>query len=111
MAIEGTNGQGCYAGDATIAEQLEWNRDTVAKYKKLAIDLGWFVVNGKRHGRAREIDIAIPSQPYAVEAAEPVADDTEAYRPIPEVKVVEVEPVEKVEDPWITYDRERGLKV
>jgi hypothetical protein len=61
MADEGTNGIGCYAGNAYIAEMLEWNRDTVAKYKTLAIELGWFVLTGKRKGRAPILDVNIPS--------------------------------------------------
>lgn len=59
-STEGTNGLGCYAGDEKLANDLDWNRDTVRKYKKLAIEIGWFVKTGARKGRAEILDIAIP---------------------------------------------------
>jgi hypothetical protein len=59
-SMEGFNGLGCYAGDDVLAKQLKWNRDTVRKYKRLALELGWFGKTGKRKGRAEVLDIAIP---------------------------------------------------
>jgi hypothetical protein len=59
-SLEGTNGLACYAGDDVLAKQLHWNRDTVAKYKKLAVELGWFIWEGERKGRAKKLNVAIP---------------------------------------------------
>ncbi len=64
MAAKGTNGLGCFASDAVIAKELQiYHRETVAKYRKLALDLGWFVWNGERRGRAKVLDISIPDGP------------------------------------------------
>jgi hypothetical protein len=71
-------GLGCYTSDATMAEYLGWNRDTVRKYKRLAIEVGWFTPNGKRHGRAIELDISRPYPRQAVEAVEPGGSRTGA---------------------------------
>lgn len=45
-----------------MALKLGWNRDTVAKYHKLALKLGLFEVTGKRHGRVMGMNVAIPSE-------------------------------------------------
>lgn len=63
MAIHGTNGLDCFASDSRMKEALGLtNRGTVAKYRKLALNLGWFVRNGKRRGRAESLDVSIPSE-------------------------------------------------
>jgi hypothetical protein len=62
MAIKGYNGLGCYASDSTIGDEIGIaNREVVSKYRRLAIDLGWFTWNGERRGRAKVLDIAIPA--------------------------------------------------
>jgi hypothetical protein len=76
MAKDGGNGLGCYTSNATIAEELEWNRDTVTKYRRLAVALGWFKPNGERHGRAKELDIAIPRDEFR---SAPVPHDPLAF--------------------------------
>ena len=61
MATYGDEGRGCFAADETIRADIDLsNRKTVAGYRHLALELGWFVSNGKRHGRAKELDISIP---------------------------------------------------
>jgi len=67
MAEHGTNGISCFASDQRIAGELKLKRDTVTKYRHLALELGWLVPTGKRHGRAEGLSIAIP--------------DPDAYRP------------------------------
>lgn len=72
IAEKGTNGLGCYAGDQVIADELDVQRNTVTKYKRLLVDeLGWLVKTGKRKGRAEVLDIAIPEPDAMVSVAEP----------------------------------------
>ncbi len=53
MAIKGTNGLDCFASDSTIAGELEiYRRGLIGNYRRLALELGWFVRTGKRRGRA-----------------------------------------------------------
>jgi hypothetical protein len=62
MAEKGSNGLDCFASDSTIAGELEiYRRGLVGNYRRLALDLGWFVRTGKRRGRAEVLSIAIPS--------------------------------------------------
>ena len=81
MATHGTNGLGCYASDARIARELGmYDYKSVSPYRNEALRLGWFTPNGKRHGRAKELDISIPSDSSEVtdtrhdSTAEVVAD-------------------------------------
>ena len=73
MAVKGTNGKGCFASDTTIGAEIGiYRREVVGHYRNFAVDLGWFVFNGKRRGRAKELDISIPAdsasaQNYALE--------------------------------------------
>ena len=61
MASHGTNGLGCFASDKTIAEEIGmYDFRSVMWYRRLAVDLGWFVWNGERRGRTKVLDIAIP---------------------------------------------------
>lgn len=61
MAVDGTNGLGCYTSDATIARQLGlYDARAVRPYRHEALRLGWFVWTGEMHGRAQVLDIAIP---------------------------------------------------
>jgi hypothetical protein len=59
MADKGTEGCGCYASDATIGREIRRDRDTVGRYRHLAIELGWFKVVGSRN-RVEILDIQIP---------------------------------------------------
>jgi hypothetical protein len=62
MAIKGRNGLGCFASDETIGKEIGIaNREVVSRYRRLAIDLGWFTWNGKRRGRAKLLDVSIPA--------------------------------------------------
>lgn len=61
QASHGRNGLGCFASDATIARELGVNRSTIAKYHKLAVDLGWFVPNGQKRNRVESLDISVPT--------------------------------------------------
>jgi len=64
QASHGHNGLGCFASDATIAKELGIaNRSVIAKYRKLAISLGWFVPNGQKRNRVEALDISVPSEP------------------------------------------------
>jgi hypothetical protein len=61
MAVKGRNGKGCFASDITIGKEIGIaRRQAVGHYRNFAIDIGWFVFNGKSQGRARELDISIP---------------------------------------------------
>ena len=61
MAIDGTNGLGCYTSDATIARQLGmYDARAVRRYRHEALRLGWFVWTGEMKGRSQVLDIAIP---------------------------------------------------
>jgi hypothetical protein len=63
MAVKGTNGLDCYASDSLIAGELEiYRRGRIGEYRRLALELGWFVRTGKRNGRAEVLSIAIPSE-------------------------------------------------
>jgi hypothetical protein len=48
MAIKGTNELNCFASDATIGKEVGIaNREVVAKYRRLATELGWLTPNGR----------------------------------------------------------------
>lgn len=88
MAVKGTNGLDCYAGDETIRAELGiYHRDTVTKYRHAAIELGWLESNGKPHGRCQGLNIAIPTVGVTVPTAR-----TEPARPKPAVPTVEHDP-------------------
>jgi hypothetical protein len=59
MADKGTEGFGCYASDTTIGHEIRRDRDTVARYRHLALELGWFKAVG-RVNRVEILDIQIP---------------------------------------------------
>jgi hypothetical protein len=62
MAVDGTNGLGCYTSDATIADELDmYDYKSVSPYRNEALRLGWFVWTGEMHSRSRVLDIAIPA--------------------------------------------------
>lgn len=62
MASHGINGLDCFASDATVAEELGmYDYRSVRPYRLEAVKLGWFVWTGKRHGRAKVLDISIPA--------------------------------------------------
>jgi hypothetical protein len=61
MASHGANGQGCFASDPTLAEEIGLNEaKRVAPYRHEAIRLGWFALTGEEKGRVKVLDIAIP---------------------------------------------------
>ena len=61
QARNGSYGIDCFASDTRIAEELEINhRDIIAAYRKFAIELGWFVPNGRKDRRVVGLNIAIP---------------------------------------------------
>ena len=66
MAEGGSAGRDCFSSDTTIGVQLRLTRTTVAKYRHLALDLGWFTVSLKPDGTPRRqrrgdhLDIHIP---------------------------------------------------
>lgn len=98
MAEGGTNGLGCYKSDPVVAREIGIShKDTVAKYRHLAIELGWFVRTGKHKGRTEVLDISIPGiQPDAYhESAELVSDKS-----VSESKLLAETP--PVVDPWET---------
>jgi hypothetical protein len=67
FADKGDNGLNCFAGNGPISDQLECTRDTIGRYKSVAIDAGWFVGTGRKVGRSKVYDISIPSrepEPY-----------------------------------------------
>jgi hypothetical protein len=71
MAVKGTNGIECFASDALIAKELGiYHRETVAKYRHLAIELGWLVRTGHKHGRTEGLSIAVPQGMTQQEAAD-----------------------------------------
>lgn len=80
MAIKGFNGLDCYASDETIGKEIGIaNRSVVAKYRKLAIELGWFAWNGKRKGRAKVLDIAIPADAKPADTESPAEPKHDAW--------------------------------
>ncbi len=84
MSTAGTCGLECFASDATIAKDLEKYRpDTIGKYRRLALDLGWFVPSGKRIGRSKLLNITIPDEP----ASKPAEIEST-------VKLASIEPTE-----------------
>lgn len=67
FADKGDNGLSCFAGNGPISDQLECTRDTVGRYKSVAIDAGWFVDTGRKVRRSKVYNISIPSrepEPY-----------------------------------------------
>jgi hypothetical protein len=76
MAEKGANGLGCFASDATIADELDlYDYRAVSPYRNEAMRLGWFVWNGKRRGRAKVLDITIPEDGESPEIRNSPADD------------------------------------
>jgi hypothetical protein len=81
MASHGRCGLGCFASDVTIGKEIGIaNRDIVGKYRRLALDLGWFVRTGERRGRGEVLNIAMSSDveetPVIVDTSD-IEDDTE----------------------------------
>jgi hypothetical protein len=63
MAQSGSAGIDCFKSDATIAAEIGiYHRGDIAKYRRCALGLGWFIVV-KCVGRARHLDIQIPNEP------------------------------------------------
>ena len=61
QARDGSYGLNCFASDTRIARELEIKqRGRIAPYRRLVLELGWFVPNGKRDRRVVGLDIAIP---------------------------------------------------
>jgi hypothetical protein len=61
LAIHGTLGLDCYASDTLLAREIGISRRHLAKYRRVAVALGWFKPNGKRGNRVEHLDISIPS--------------------------------------------------
>lgn len=60
MAEGGRNGIDCYKSDATIAEEIGvYHRQDIAKYRKAAVELGWFRQT-RIENRVWHMDINIP---------------------------------------------------
>jgi hypothetical protein len=62
MVWHGSLGKGCHASDGTIARESGMKRDTVSKYRRLALELGWFKLNGRVVNRVPSVDIAFPDE-------------------------------------------------
>lgn len=63
LARSGTLGIDCFKSNRVIAEELEIiHREKLTAYRRFAVSVGWFVENGKRHGRVMGLDIAIPAE-------------------------------------------------
>lgn len=104
IAPKGRNGIGLFVSDGFIARQLQLgHRETVSKYRHLAIELGWLTLTGKNHNRVKEVSISFPDEACNPPVNEPVAASVgEVFQPEP----VEPEPYkspvipERTEDPW-----------
>ena len=63
IAPKGRNGIGLFVSDGFIARQLQLgHRETVSKYRHLAIELGWLTLTGKNHNRVKEVNISFPDE-------------------------------------------------
>jgi hypothetical protein len=77
MASHGANGLGCYASDRVIAGELGmYDFRSALPYRNEAVRLGWFVWNGKRKGRTKVLDIAIPADNENVWTDTPAVTET-----------------------------------
>jgi hypothetical protein len=74
LATHGTQGLDCYAGDSCLSAELGINRKYLSKYRRLVVELEWFVPSGRKVNRVESLDIAIPR--IQRDAAE-LADDAE----------------------------------
>lgn len=94
MAEKGTNGKGCYASDSVIARELGMShRDYAAKYRRLAVELGWLKPTGSKRGRVTELDIAVPEPD--VSAGQPILGRTVKYEPV------------SADDPWASSSNDK----
>jgi hypothetical protein len=84
LAIHGTQGLDCYASDSLLGREIGMARRHLAKYRRLAIELGWFRPNGRKVNRVESLDIAIP--PVAIDvpetAEEPAGFKVGSRRPV-----------------------------
>lgn len=60
VADSGDAGTGCWISDTKIAEQMECDRHTVARYRKYLIGANVFSLTGGSHGRVKDLDIGMP---------------------------------------------------
>lgn len=98
MSVHGSLGVDCFASDALICRELDiCNRRDVAKYRHAAVQLGWMIPNGKRHGRAEGLNIAIPSP--QVTPVSPKPDSPGKRQPRRHFEVSEIQPAAACEHP------------
>jgi hypothetical protein len=107
QARAGSYGLNCFASDTLIAKQLEIKlRTRIAPYRKLAIELGWFVPNGKRDRRVVGLDIAIPKD----NKPRPQLADVPAVAIPADIKPAEpVIPAEPEHEDWINPEDDDEL--
>ena len=60
IADQGNNGLDCFPSLTTIGRDLELNRDTVIKYRRALIRMGWFTARPNT-GRKIVLDISQPA--------------------------------------------------
>lgn len=100
LAIHGSAGRGCYVSDTLLGEELGIGRKYLAKYRRLAKDLGWFVPSSEKVNRVESLNIAIPLESDEIRnLAKPAEDDDEPWVPEPKPKVSR-KPTEDDDDLW-----------
>ena len=103
LAIHGRLGMDCFASDVLIAKEIGISRRHLAKYRRVAVELGWFHPNGIKRNRVEHLDISIPTlmadvpELVAVEAVE-VAEVVELRPKV--AKVPTKVPAYDPSDPW-----------
>jgi hypothetical protein len=97
LAFHGTQGMDCYAGDSCLSEELGVNRKYLSKYRRLAVELGWFVPNGRKKNRVESLDIAIPQFQRDVPS---LAEDSPTVAEVPKKTSGYTYEGHPQDDPW-----------
>jgi hypothetical protein len=98
LAIHGSHGLDCYASDSLIAREIGVGRKYLAKYRRVAIELGWFTPNGIKRNRVEHVDISIPVLQVDVRELVEV-ERVEGVEPI-RLRSVEPPAYDPADDPW-----------
>jgi hypothetical protein len=108
LAEHGSAGLNCYAGDVTLAKELGIHRKYLAKYRRLAVELGWFEPNGIKGNRVEHLDISIPTLQVDVIELPEVEPAKVPPVKIPKPRKPADKPILDDDDPWVIDRLSRG---